>query len=68
MYFSIFEGETSQEIRLYYLKYGGKGFSETSLVDYQSIPHHDPEDIGIRQQSSKSLEYASLIGICICLV
>jgi hypothetical protein len=68
MHFSIFRGEKSQESRLHYLKYGGKELSETSLVDYQLITHHDPEEIGIRQQRNKSLEHASLIAICICSV
>jgi hypothetical protein len=54
LHFSIFRVETIQDSRLYNLKDGGKGFSETSLVDYQSIPHLAAEDIGIRQQRNEN--------------
>jgi len=68
MRFSIFSFEIIQDSRLYNLKDGGKGFSETSFVDYQSIPHIDAEDISFRQQRNENWEHANLIGICICLL
>jgi len=65
MHFSIFKVEAIQYSRLYNLKDGGKGFSETSLIDYQSIPRREAKTSVLVNIATKT-KPSSLIGICSC--